>query len=120
MHSPELEWRKSRHCGSHHNCVEIAWRRGAGDIAIMVRDSKFPGREPLAFTPGEWAAFLARVKGGEFDELAAPWPTDPRPWSVEERRIAEALGINTLVMTPAQHAQLAERNQGEPDPAENW
>jgi Domain of unknown function (DUF397) len=117
MHSPELVWRKSRHCGSHHNCVEIAWRRGAGDIAVLVRDSKFPGREPLAFTPGEWAAFLARVKGGEFDELAAPWPTDPRPWSVEERRIAEALGIHTLVMTPAEHAQS---DQAEPGRPESW
>ncbi len=117
MHSPEQVWRKSSHCGSHHNCVEIAWRRGAGDIAILVRDSKFPGREPLAFTPGEWAGFLARAKAGEFDELATPWSPDPRPWSAEERRIAEALGIQTLVMTPADHGEC---DQAETGPAENW
>ncbi len=83
----------------------------------MVRDSKFPGREPLAFTPGEWAAFLARVKAGEFDELATPWSPDPRPWSAEERRIAEALGIHTLVMAPADHDGC---DQAETGPAENW
>jgi Domain of unknown function (DUF397) len=111
MHSPEPVWRKSSHCGSHHNCVEIAWRRGAGDIAILVRDSKFPDREPFVFTPAEWAAFLARIKAGEFDVLATPWSAQPTPWSAEERRIAAALGINTLVMTPADHA--------EPDHAES-
>jgi Domain of unknown function (DUF397) len=117
MHRPELEWHKSSHCGSHHNCVEIAWRRGAGDIAILVRDSKFPGREPLTFTPGEWSAFLARVKAGEFDALATPWSAEPTPWSAEERRIAEALGIPTLVMTPAEHAVADHTESG---PAENW
>jgi hypothetical protein len=50
--------------------VEIAWRRGAEGINIMVRDSKFPGREPLVFTPGEWAEFLGRAKTGDFDVLA--------------------------------------------------
>ena len=117
MHSPEPAWRRSSHCGSHHNCVEIAWRRGAADIAILVRDSKFPGREPLAFTPGEWAAFLARVKDGEFDELATPWSPEPRPWTAEERRIAEALGIQTMVMTPADHDGCDQADTG---PAENW
>ena len=70
--SPVLLWRKSSHSGRSGNCVEIAWRLGAGSINIMVRDSKFPAREPLMFTPGEWAVFLDRVKGGEFDVLAAP------------------------------------------------
>jgi len=72
MDSAMPGWRRSSYCGSHHNCVEIAWRRGAEDITILVRDSKFPGREPLVFTPGEWAAFLARIKAGEFDVLASP------------------------------------------------
>ncbi len=117
MHRPEPEWHKSSPCGSHHNCVEIAWRRSAGDITILVRDSKFPGREPLAFTPGEWAAFLARVKAGEFDALATPWSPAPAPWSAEERRIAEALGIHTLVMTPADHTGA---DYPESDPAETW
>ena len=64
-------WRKSSHCGGAH-CVEIAWRQGAEGINVLVRDSKFPGRDPLVFTPGEWAAFLERVKTGDFDVLASP------------------------------------------------
>ena len=72
MCSPEPVWRKSSHSGSNGNCVEIAWRRGAEGINIVVRDSKFPGREPLAFTPAEWAVFLDRVKRGHFDVLAYP------------------------------------------------
>jgi hypothetical protein len=64
-------WRKSSHSGDD-NCVEIAWRRGAEDINVLVRDSKFPGRDPLVFTPGEWAAFLERAKTGDFDALATP------------------------------------------------
>jgi hypothetical protein len=63
-------WRKSSHSGS--NCVEIAWHQGAEGVSILVRDSKFPGQEPLVFTPGEWAAFLERAKTGDFDVLASP------------------------------------------------
>jgi hypothetical protein len=68
MHSSAPGWRKSSH--SNGNCVEIAWRRGAEGINILVRDSKFPGRDPLVFTPGEWAVFLNRVKDEDFDVLA--------------------------------------------------
>jgi hypothetical protein len=50
--------------------VEIAWRQGGEGVNIVVRDSKFPGQEPLVFTPGEWAVFLERVKTGDFDALA--------------------------------------------------
>ncbi len=64
-------WRKSSH-SSDGNCVEIAWRQGAGGINVLVRDSKFPGRDPLVFTPGEWAEFLQRAKTGDFDALATP------------------------------------------------
>jgi Domain of unknown function (DUF397) len=67
-----LAWRRSRHCGDLGNCVEIAWRRGAEDVTIVVRDSKFPAREPLVFTPREWALFLGRVKNGDFDILGLP------------------------------------------------
>ncbi|MGN9781793.1 DUF397 domain-containing protein [Nonomuraea sp. ZG12] len=57
-------WRKSTYSGSDGgNCVEIAdlsgGRRG-------VRDSKNPTGPVLVFTPGEWDAFIAGVKGGEF------------------------------------------------------
>lgn len=33
----------------------------------MVRDSKNPGGAVLAFTTGEWRAFLAGVRNAEFD-----------------------------------------------------
>jgi hypothetical protein len=71
-------WRKSSHSGSNGNCVEIAWHQGAEGIGILVRDSKFPGREPLVFTLGEWAVFLERVKTGDFDVLASPATPDER------------------------------------------
>jgi hypothetical protein len=47
-------------------CVEAA-ALGGGRIA--VRDSKDPDGPVLVFTPEEWSAFLAGVKGGEFDSL---------------------------------------------------
>ena len=71
MNSSGPAWRKSTH-STNGNCVEIAWRQGAEGINILVRDSKFPGREPLVFTPGEWAVFLERAKTGDFDVLAGP------------------------------------------------
>ena len=65
-------WRKSTYSNPDGDCVEIAWRQGAGGFNIVVRDSKFPGQEPLVFTPREWAGFLERVKAGDFDALACP------------------------------------------------
>jgi hypothetical protein len=44
-------------------CVEVA-RLGA---LTLVRDSKNPAGPQLTFTPREWNAFLAGVRGGEFD-----------------------------------------------------
>jgi hypothetical protein len=54
-------WRRSSRCG-HTNCVEVA---KVGD-EYLIRDSKDPGRTPLAFTQDEWLAFEAGVKAGEF------------------------------------------------------
>ncbi|WP_425567708.1 DUF397 domain-containing protein [Nonomuraea dietziae] len=45
-------------------CVEVA---PAADGGVMVRDSKNPGGAVLAFTTGEWRAFLAGVRNAEFD-----------------------------------------------------
>ena len=61
-----IHWRKSSRSSGGDNCVEIA---GAADgRAVGVRDSKQGGRGPvLAFTPGEWAGFLATAKTGQFD-----------------------------------------------------
>jgi Domain of unknown function (DUF397) len=57
-------WRKSSKSSANGQCVEVR-DRGA---AIDVRDSKNPGGAVLTFTPGEWAAFLDGVRGGEFDQ----------------------------------------------------
>ena len=59
------EWRKSSYSGSNGGaCVEVA-RNLPGVVA--VRDSKDPDGSVLAFAPGEWRAFTAGVRGGEFD-----------------------------------------------------
>jgi Domain of unknown function (DUF397) len=62
--SVDLRWRKSSYSGNGGgNCVEV---RGQG-YAVNVRDSKDPDGPVLRFGPGEWSAFVAAVKLGEFD-----------------------------------------------------
>jgi hypothetical protein len=64
MDGLELEradWHKSTLSSSNGgNCVEVA-RNLPGVVA--VRDSKDPDGPALAFTPAEWEAFTARLKG---------------------------------------------------------
>ncbi|HKT05847.1 MAG TPA: DUF397 domain-containing protein [Rugosimonospora sp.] len=55
-------WRRSRRCESG-ACVEVARAHGG----YAVRDAKDPDGPVLAFTPGAWEAFLAGVRGGEFE-----------------------------------------------------
>ncbi|GAA2773827.1 DUF397 domain-containing protein [Nonomuraea dietziae] len=61
--SDEIVWRKSSFSNISGECVEVAWTDGG----VLVRDSKQPEGHVLSFTRAEWAAFLARVRHGEFD-----------------------------------------------------
>ncbi len=52
-------WRKStRSNGQGGNCVEVADNLPG---VVAVRDSKDPSGPVLAFGPGSWRAFVARV-----------------------------------------------------------
>ncbi|GLW05348.1 DUF397 domain-containing protein [Microtetraspora sp. NBRC 13810] len=58
-------WRKSsRSSASGGQCVEVASNL-AGVVA--VRDSKNPDGATLLFDPGDWRAFIAGAKNGDFD-----------------------------------------------------
>lgn len=37
------------------------------DGAVALRDSDLPSRPELRFTGGEWSAFTAGMRAGEFD-----------------------------------------------------
>lgn len=59
-----IEFRTSSFCNLG-DCVEVG---RAPDGSTIVRDTKDPERRTsLVFTEGEWSAFVAGVKGGEFD-----------------------------------------------------
>lgn len=50
---------------SNADCVEAMMRTEDG--AVLVRHSQQPDGPVHAFTAGEWRAFVAGVKDGEFD-----------------------------------------------------
>jgi hypothetical protein len=57
-------WFKSSHSGNGGNdCVEV---KMTGD-GVLVRNSRDRSGPVLAFTPGEWHAFVAGAHDGEFD-----------------------------------------------------
>lgn len=77
------EWVKSSASSQTMNCVEVAFHKASasstngqcveigecscGGGTIHVRDSKDPGGPVLVFNRGEWDAFLAGVRNGEFN-----------------------------------------------------
>lgn len=64
---PPLAWRTSSFSGNNGgNCVEVApFADGTGRVA--VRHSKVPDGTAIVYSAGEWEAFLAGAKSGEFD-----------------------------------------------------
>jgi hypothetical protein len=110
MHSSAPVWRKSSH--SNGNCVEIAWRRGSEGINIVVRDSKFPGRDPLVFTPGEWAVFLDRVKSEDFDVLAGSGNQGPAQGSLSGPAVTLPGDVRVLGGEPAPHHEQQAGRRG--------
>ena len=62
-----VPWRKSRASNPSGCCVEVAGLPAGG--AIAVRDSRDPAGPALIYTGPQVAAFVARVKNGEFDDL---------------------------------------------------
>jgi len=57
-------WQRSSFCSSG-QCVEV----GRDGDQILVRDSKNPGQQPLAFDRAEWETFVAGVEAGQFRDL---------------------------------------------------
>jgi hypothetical protein len=56
-------WITARACNNS-ACVQVAHLPGG---MVAVRDSKDTSKAPHVFDSGEWAAFVAGVKDGEFD-----------------------------------------------------
>ncbi|MFI5782963.1 DUF397 domain-containing protein [Nocardia sp. NPDC051570] len=59
-------WFKSSRSQGDGDCVEIAHLDGG---MVGIRDSKNPTGPALVFAPGEWDAFTATVRDGEFDRI---------------------------------------------------
>ena len=62
-----VAWRKATPSNPNGECVEVA-PLSTGEIA--VRNSRDRHGPALIYTRAELAAFLARAKAGEFDDLA--------------------------------------------------
>lgn len=60
------EWFKSSYSSGQGECVEAAHVTNG---SVAVRDSKDPTGPALVFAPAEWDAFVAGVRGGEFDRV---------------------------------------------------
>jgi hypothetical protein len=64
---PNTTWVKSSLSFSNGNCVEVTQ---LPDGHVGVRHSRHPQGPVLRFAPGEWEAFLAAARNGEFDRFA--------------------------------------------------
>lgn len=58
----DIAWRKATASGTG-NCVEVARMSDS----VLLRDSKKPEGAILAFSIGEWNAFIAGIRNGELD-----------------------------------------------------
>jgi hypothetical protein len=60
-------WRRATYSNNGASCVEVGTSRGTTERALcLVRDTKDRGGPRLAFTSGQWAAFVAGVRAGRF------------------------------------------------------
>lgn len=64
MESEPVTWRRSSACGVT-DCLEVAWLM---DSQVALRSTLAPQVGPVVCTREEWAAFIAGVKAGEFDQ----------------------------------------------------
>jgi hypothetical protein len=82
-------WRTAAACNPNGSCVDVSlphWRKASAsggnggqcvefamlpDSMIGLRDSKDPDGPVLAFTSGEWLAFLDGATKGEFDPASS-------------------------------------------------
>ena len=69
-------WVKSSLSFSNGNCVEVTELAGG---SVGVRNSREPDGPVLRFTRGEWEAFLAGARLGEFDRFGTRLLPRPRP-----------------------------------------
>lgn len=66
---PPTTWRKSSRCaGNAADCVEVTTANLPGDLR-GVRDSKEPRAAVLTFPAAGFAAFVAAINSGQFDQL---------------------------------------------------
>jgi hypothetical protein len=68
-------WVRSSVSFSNGNCVEVTELPGG---SVGVRNSRDPEGPVLAFTRGEWDAFLGGARRGEFDRFGGT-PYGPGP-----------------------------------------
>jgi Domain of unknown function (DUF397) len=61
-------WVRSSLSFSNGNCVEVSELSGG---SVGVRNSRDPEGPVLAFTRGEWDAFLGGARRGEFDRFGS-------------------------------------------------